>query len=130
MSMRDPEDHRLTRQIVEQQQQVSEIATQMNRGMSVANMSQLPTNIAVNFPDGANVRYLVVVEVRDLTTGRTTDAMVELFEDVPLLTDAVRNMAVDSVMNNFNNWRSSEPIDHASNIGPVGVRIISASRRG
>lgn len=130
MSMSDPEDILLTRQIANQQVQAIHTANTLTR------QGQLPPGltepVSMTFPQGVseNYRYLVIVEETDPATGQRREHPIEVFANDSLSRQEVLSRAVDAVNNGFTPLSPPSGIDDDAVTLITRTAIISTSKRG
>jgi hypothetical protein len=129
MSITDPSEQTFARQVIGEQQSVLSTVNKLNRNEIVGNLSQLPVNSAVNWPPGEDVRYVMVVKMRNPETGAIRETLIEQFSDVPVLTDDLRDMARQRALDGLGDDTITGGVGPDAVWGVDKVVIISASRR-
>lgn len=130
MSMQDPEDRMLTHRISGEQLSVIEAAQLIQRGRIVGNLSQIPVSITYNAPPGDDVRYLLVVRLRDNATGSLVESRQEVTSDVPILYSDLRREAERRAMAQQGDVTVTGALGADRNLSVSSVSLISVSRRG
>ena len=130
MSITEPDEQGFARQVIGEQVNVLSTVNKMNRGEIVGNLSQLPINSAVNWPVGEDVRYTMIVKMRNPETGAIRETMIEQFSDVPILRDDLLDIARQRALDGMGDDTITGGIGPDAVWGVDRVVIISASRRG
>lgn len=130
MSITDPEDTTLTRQIVGEQVQGIHAANVITRQGQLPPGLQEP--VMMTFPSGATeeYRYQVVVVETDPSTGKRNEHFIEVYSNDRLDRQSILNRAVDAVENGLTPLSPPGGIDDGAVTVITRTAIVSAGKRG